>query len=335
MRKVSLRILAASLLVTSAAFGQAINTPSASLVVDQNSVGAFPLTASLGQLDPNILDIAGKPNASYMLLAGVFDPGIQVVGLGTLHVRLDLPYFMLQGSVGASGSTTIYLPPHSLDSLPVGTSFTLQAVLADATTATHYRLSGATQVTVVPFLSAPLKLSSGAGATAAVIAPVSNVTTNSISVGAVTFDVLPTTTLNGFSNLSSINVGQWVSIDGAANTTGGFDAIKIQKKNAQGTIRLYGMVGGVGVSGFDMLGVSVFVSNSTVFTHDNNPVDFTLVTPGIFVDAFIPVSSNLFPAANLVELHGVPENEPQPDDVDPNSPEGQTPPPCYYCGGHS
>lgn len=296
-------------------FDGAVNTPEASLVVNYNSEGAFPLTVMMGELDPNLVVVDGDPGADYR---------VRLIGCGRTQAYKQL---FASGTLDVDGRGGIMLSPGDVEA---GQVFMLQASVADASMPTGYRLSGATQVTVVPTMSSAIDLFMPQGIFADARGPVMDVGTASVSMGNVVFDITPITQFANFDTLADLSPGDWIVIDGEFNATGGFDALEIGREDTEPLVRMESRVQSVGPAGIAILGVSVYVNSTTTYFDEATGTwtDFSAVEAGMAVEVRIETEA-MFPAVTQMKLNIPTEPEPEPEPENEGEPEDPPPPPPF------
>ncbi len=294
-------------------FNGAANAPESSLVVNYNTQGAFPLRVLMGELDPNVVFVEGTPGAQY---------DVRLIGCGRTQAYKQR---LASGTLDDTGRSQILLSPGDVTA---GEVFMLQAAVADASMPSGYRMSGATQVSVVNSMSANIHLIMPQGSFADARGPVMDAGTNSVTMGNVVFQITPITEFANFDTLADLAPGDWIVIAGQFNGAGGFDAEEIGREDTEPLVRMESRVQSVGPAGLAILGTSVYVNSATTYFDEATGAwtDFAAVEPGMAVQVLIETEAE-FPAVTQVKLNipTEPEDEPEPEDEDEN----EDPPPPF------
>ena len=292
---------------------QTVNHRDASLVLNRNSVGAAPTEVWMGAFDPNVLELGGEPGALWALAWGAPHAGVEVPGMGTLYVDPAQVWATQFGSLDAEGRATIAWESGDLAQIDPGLVVVAQAAVADRSTASGFRLSGASRATFVPSMSSPIVLVPGQGSTARARAPLSAmVVADAVTVGNLTFSIDGETQFENFARLGDLQLGDFLAVEGYVGPLG-FVAESIVLEDPEPEARLSGVVQGVGPAGIVLLGVSVYTTNATTFDDGGTPASLADVVPGMTVEVRIPVGSELFPDATQVLLNVHTEPEPEPE----------------------
>ena len=328
MNRLNLLCRLAPLALCGLIHGQSTNSPSASVVVNFNDAGSFPLSSYMGRIDPNVISIDGQSGALYFISFGAGQAGTTIPGLGILHIDFSLPAVTKMGLLNANGEHMLSFAPGALTGVPAGVQLTTQAAVADDSMSSGFRLSGATDITFVDTMSAPSALAPAAGTTAQARGPLLAINSSSVTIGGIVFNVSSTTVFSNFAALSDLALGDWIVVTGFVGAAGVFDAEEVSLEDPETEARISGLVQSVGPAGLSLLNVSVYVSSSTTFDDGGTPVSFAQVVPGITVEVRIPVDVAPFPHVTSTQLNVNVEPEPEPEPETETEIEFTPPPFC-------
>jgi hypothetical protein len=150
--------LIATLAVSSFLLGaQQPNSAAATLTINGVSGPPYPVVAQVRTNTTAVLALSGAPNVPWLVArsaTGLVQPGSLLTPGGIVDLPLAPPPFVpLQGTLGPAGSASIGVVLPQVGVPPAGIALghqeALQAVIADPASPAGWRLTAATQVTVV------------------------------------------------------------------------------------------------------------------------------------------------------------------------------------------
>jgi hypothetical protein len=145
------------LLLAGVAVAQQPNGASASMTIDGANGPPFPIAANVRTNTTAAFTLSGVPNAPYVVALaaqGVIQPGALVTPGGIVDLPLSPPpVIAVASALDATGSSAfgVVVPPagNFPAGVPLGHQEALQAAIADPASPVGWRLTAATQVTVI------------------------------------------------------------------------------------------------------------------------------------------------------------------------------------------
>jgi hypothetical protein len=145
------------LLLAGGLFAQQPNSASATMTIDGFNGPPFPIAANVRTNTTAAFTLSGAPNAPYVVALaaqGLVQPGALITPGGIVDLPLSPPpVIAVESALDATGSSAfgVVVPPVGVfpAGVPLGHQETLQAVVADPASPVGWRLTAATQVTVI------------------------------------------------------------------------------------------------------------------------------------------------------------------------------------------
>lgn len=131
---------------------------------------------------------------------------------------------------------------------------------------------------------------------------ISELSTNSITVAGVSFDVDNSTQVFDHQNnpisYSSLQAGQLVEVKGIRTSSNTIKVVRIKLENNEG-IEIFGKITAINIDNIQVNGLTIFVNSDTVyFNHANQPISFS----DLSTDHFVEVRIMKLPNNNLLAL---------------------------------
>lgn len=294
------------------ALAQQSNTADASLVINGNSVGSAPLKALMGIQDPGLIAVDGMPGAGYLVLVDRAKRVAAVGPTGPGPLTQASSRVLARGTLDGTGHASVFYSPNEFAGVPLGTKFGLQALVQTANGSMVP--SVATIVQFASTMSSMVTETPSAGSTARARGPMTSIGINTISVGNLQFIFTPETTWSGLLGPQSVNVGDWIVVDGRYGSGGALIVDEINIEDPEPMVRLKGPVQGVGMAGIVVLGRSVYTNSATTYTDLGVPANYADITVGMVVEVRVPLTTaEGFPQAASMNLNSPVESEPEPE----------------------
>ncbi len=297
-------------------FNVSTNKPDATLIVNNNPGGPYPVQVFMGEMDPNLIRVEGQPNAIYRVF--LYECGSTTASISVIA----------KARLNANGVDEFLVAP---ETFMRDEAFALWARVDSKGAPSGISVSGASQVRVVPTMASDIDLTLPVGSLADIRGPVMAVDAQTVSVGNLVYGVTAKTEYsNGINSLADLSLGDWIVIDGQLNSAGGFDAKEINVEDTENQVRVAGRVQGTGPAGFAMLGVSFYTSSETTYFDVATGMwtTYDALVPGMAVEVRLPVEA-AFPTVTIVRLNvpTEPEPEPEPESEEEEEIEDEDPPP--------